>query len=150
MIASTRFPHRRMLGAVCAVALSCSFPGVRPEGRVQTVHASAPADAASVFDRARLWFERNGFTIQSESEDRSIEGWKLIQREGAVETRALVEFAIRRATATNTDYSTTYRTVRGVPPRFEEIDHPGVGPPTASAPLESWLSCASAQWPACP
>jgi hypothetical protein len=139
----------RALLPLVLIAAACSFPGVRPEGMVQSVSGSVPAGRDAVVARARGWFLRNGYVIERESAAQGILGHKVLQRDDAVETRSVVDFVIRGGTATSTEYTTTYRTVRGTPPNFSIIQPlPGVS--TADSALESWLSCGSAQWPGCP
>lgn len=137
----------RSLGVLILVA-SCSLPGARPEGRIVTISGSAPATADAVMARVTQWLGRNAYTVQSET-DRGIVAYRDLGREGEVVTRALVEFAVRRATDTQTDYAHTHQVVRGVPPILRAIDYSG-SVPTASSSLDSWLSCGSARWPGCP
>jgi hypothetical protein len=137
------------LVCVFVAATSCSFPGIRPEGRIVSVTGSAPAAPDAVFSRARTWYERNGYSIQSEAAQRSISGAKALEQDGAVVTRARVDFVIRVGTATETRYATTSRVERGVPPNFEAIDYAG-SQHTATTSLDGWLSCGSARWPSCP
>jgi hypothetical protein len=137
------------LACMVVVATSCSFPGIRPEGRIVSVTGSAPAAPGAVFSRARTWYERNGYAIQNESEQRSISGVRVLEQDGSVVTRARVDFVIRDGTTTETRYTTTSRVERGVPPNFEAIDYTG-SQATATTSLDGWLSCGSARWPACP
>jgi hypothetical protein len=140
---------RAVVCLALVAAASCSFPGVRPEGMVQSVSGSVPAGRDAVVTRARGWYLRNGYVIERESAASGILGYKVLLREGSAETRAVADFAIRGGGATSTEYTTTYRTVRGVPPDFRMVQPlPGVS--TADSSLESWLSCGSAHWPGCP
>ena len=137
----------RLVCTLLFASASCSIPGFRPEGRIQSVSGSVPAPSADVLARARGWFDRNGYTISETP--RSIGGVKVLQRDGDVVTRARVDFVIRDASEVETRYSTTQRVERGVPPDFEAIDYNGTQP-IATTSLDSWLSCGSARWPRCP
>ena len=113
-----------------------------------TISGSAPATADAVMARVKQWLGRNTYTVQSET-DFGIIAQRDLEREGEVVTRALVEFAVRRATDAQTDYAHTHQVVRGVPPILRAIDYSG-SVSTASSSLDSWLSCGSARWPGCP
>jgi hypothetical protein len=142
MIASRRLP------LTLVIIASCSFPGVRPEGTVQSITGTVPADREAVVARARVWFDRNNFVVERQSAAQGILGFKILQKDGATETRAIVDFAIRGGDANSTAFTATYRTMRGVPPSFRIIQPTGAQ--TADSSLESWLSCGSARWPNCP
>jgi hypothetical protein len=139
---------RRSIPLALVTIASCSFPGVRPEGMVQSITGTIPADREAVVARARGWFDRNSYVVERQSAAQGILGFKVLQKDGATETRAVVDFAIRGGSANSTDYTTTYRTVRGVPPSFRIIQPTGAQ--TAESSLDSWLSCGSARWPNCP
>ena len=145
---------RRVLSAlpaaVAAAALSCSVPGIRPEGRTLTVSANAPAGRAEVFARAREWFTRSGHAIAREASGAEIRGHRTIATDGDIETRAVVDLAITSSTAESTSYRVNSHTERGRPPAFQRVDQNAPESGAAVTSLIAYLSCPTARWPRCP
>ena len=138
----------RIIGVMLLIA--CSIPGIRPEGRTQSVSATAPASRDLVYQRARGWFARNNYTVTSEVQGKSVNGFLVIRREQTVETRAVVRFEILRSSATETSYIVESRTERGTPPVFAIVAENAPEAEGAPESIASWLSCPYARWPACP
>jgi hypothetical protein len=135
-----------LVGAGVVALGGCSFPGVRPEGRVQSISASAPAPRDTVFRRARGWFARNAYVIVRESGGTSIVAHRPISVDGAGATQAVIEFEIRNSSATETAYRVTSRTERG----GREVDRTDTQTIPGIDALISYLSCPAARWPSCP
>jgi hypothetical protein len=136
--------------SICATVMSCTIPGIRPEGRTATVSAHAPASSADVLARANQWFARNGFTVERGAVDSELRCYSTIGADGHVETRAVVEFLITSSTAEATSYRVTGYTVRGRPPAFARVAENAPEAGAAVSSLVAYLSCPSAAWPRCP
>lgn len=138
-----------MLCFVCA-ALSCSIPGIRPEGRTSAISAQAPASRLDVYARAQQWYGRNDYTVTRDAASAELSGYRTLATDGTVEIRAVVDFAITSSTAENTSYRVTSHTERGRAPVFERVDQNAPEAGAAVASLVAYLSCPTARWPRCP
>ena len=129
---------------------SCSIPGIRPEGQSQGVSSSAPESRGPVFQRAAAWFTQNGYNVTKQVQAISLSGFKVLSRDGDVETRSVVEFTIFKWSPTASYFTVQSHTEQGVPPNFSTT--PFNYPEAQSAPglLTAWLSCPAARWAACP
>jgi hypothetical protein len=134
--------------AAFAASVSCSFPGVRPEGERPALHGSAPAPSEAVYARAKGYYVRNGYTITLDRPNERLVGYSVIGRETASETRAILTFTILRSSATETQYHIESRTERDRP--LTPVDPTAPAPSGPGGSLDSWLSCGSARWPGCP
>lgn len=135
--------------AACALA-ACGVPGIRPEGRTQALTGSAPAGADVVFERAKQWFPANRYVLADEMRDNMLRGYRIIGQQGAVETRAVIEFTIARINPSLTSYQIEGLTQVGTPPALRQADSNAPEAVQAVSSLQSWLSCSAAKWPGCP
>jgi hypothetical protein len=133
-----------------ALLLACGIPGIRPEGRTQSLTATAPAAAAVVFGRAKEWYATNRYIFSAESPGQLLRGYKTIGLDGNGETRAVVEFTIRRSSSTETEFQIESHTDVGSPPLMRRADSNSTEASQAVSSLHSWLSCPAARWPSCP
>ncbi|MFL5484999.1 MAG: hypothetical protein ACJ793_05135 [Gemmatimonadaceae bacterium] len=141
----------RFIGLVgIPLHLACGIPGIRPEGRDQSLSATAPVSVGIVFDRAKQWYARNRYVLSAEVPDQRLRGYSTIGREGNVETRAVVEFSIKRSSAAETAYQIESHTEVGVPPTMRQAESNSTEAAQAVSSLQSWLSCPAARWPSCP
>jgi hypothetical protein len=141
---------RLLLPLVAAATLSCSIPGIRPEGRTAAISGSAPAGRAEVYARARDWFGSRRFTVVQDAVDAELRGYSTIRTEGGIETRAVVGFAVAGSTGEGTSYRITGHTERGRPPTFTRSAENAPQTEAAVSSLASWLSCPVARWARCP
>ncbi len=129
---------------------SCGIPGIRPEGRTQSVSASAPASSDLVYLRAKRWYGINGYSLSEDVADQRLRGYKTLRREGSVETRAVVSFTITGGSANATSYRVDSRTEIGTPPVMRTADSNATEATHDEMLLQDFLSCSAAHWPGCP
>lgn len=132
-----------------ALQAGCRTPGIRPEGGTQALTANAPAGTDVVFARAKQWYEVNRYLLSSDVRDKRLRGYRTIQKDGNVETRAVVEFRIKRSGSAETVYEIESRTEVGAPPAMRQAAANATEAAQAVRSLDSWLSCPAARWPGC-
>ena len=133
-----------------ALSMSCTVPGIRPEGQSQALSSSVPESRGAVYKRAEAWFVQNGYSLTKQMQAISLSGFMVISRDVDVETRSVVEFTIYKWSPVETYFTVQSHTEQGVPPNFSAT--PFNYPEAQSAPrlLVAWLSCPAARWAACP
>ena len=145
-------PRASIVAALLALThvAGCGIPGIRPEGRTQTVTGTAPAGVDAVFERAKRWYAVNRYVLSADERNQLLRGYKTLRLDGNVETRAVVQFAIKRSGAVGTTYEIESYTEVGVPPVMRRADSNVAEAVRDAGTLDSWLSCASARWANCP
>jgi hypothetical protein len=140
-----------IITALSAVALQagCRTRAIRPEGGTQALTANAPAGTDVVFARAKQWYEVNRYLLSADVRDKRLRGYRTILKDGNLETRAVVEFRIKRSGSAETVYEIESRTEVGAPPAMRQAATNATEAAQAVSSLDRWLSCPAARWPGC-
>jgi hypothetical protein len=140
-----------IITAFSAVALqaACRSAAISPEGGTQTLTANAPAGTDVVFARAKQWFEVNRYVLSADVRDKRVRGYRTILKNGNVETRAVVEFRIKRRGSAETVYEIESHTELGAPRAMRRAATNETEAAQAVGSLDRWVSCPAARWPGC-